>query len=153
MTDEARKLRLTVTSQREIAAWTKNDKRVTLYAVEAKGWDGLPLRSFQELTVGEEIEYEARVYHHAEHGDSLTLKKTGAGFSKALSDLQDEVGALRSRVQNLERRLGDPETDVHPAQKDPDAPRGPAFLPEVVDRSKPDEEPGDDSPWGKDPPF
>lgn len=132
MAEEARKLRLKVASQRVISSWTKNDKEVTLYAVEVDGWKGLPLRSFQELPIGQEIEYEARVYHHAEHGDSLTLKKPSAGLGKAVAELQEEVSALRSRITNLERRLGDPEAQVHPAQRDPDVPRGPSLVPTVA---------------------
>lgn len=140
MSEKAEKLALKVTGQSVISSWVKNKKEVTLYAVEAEkpdgqAWDGLPLRTFQQLPTGTVEEYEAKLYSHAEFGDSLTLKRPSEGLGKTVAQLQTVVEDLVHRVEQLEARLGEPQPEVHPSQTDPDKPRGPSLLPDVVERS------------------
>lgn len=136
MTTEVLKLR--VMRQAVLSSWTKNGKEVTLYSVGAVDEnDQKPdreFRSFQELPIDELVEYTATRYEHPEHGVSWTLKKPSSGLGAQLADLQTVVDVLAERVEKLERRLGDPEPDMHPAQKNPDAPRGPSMLPPIVDK-------------------
>lgn len=146
---DTKKLKLRVTGQSVISSWNKNGAEVTLYAIEAVDEDGktpdLEFRSFQELAVDELVEYEARRYEHPEHGVSWTLKRPSSGLGAAVKELQTAVEVLTRRVAKLEARLGEPEPDVHPAQKDADHPRGPSLLPPVVDEQ--DEKYGKDAPW------
>lgn len=92
-----RKLRV---SSYERIGKTKDDNDI--YKVFAVNEDGSPveeeLRAFQELPVGETIEYALKKYDHPKYGTSYTLyppkEKLGTRVTK-----------LEQRVQELENRL------------------------------------------------
>lgn len=81
----------------------KDNSEGTLYEVEARTPDGAeirePLRTFQELPIGEPIEVAVERYEHERHGVSYTLKR-------AKRRLGQEIDDLRERVQVLERHVG-----------------------------------------------
>lgn len=128
------KEKLRVTETTIISSWIKNGVETTLWDVKACHEDGtavdLTLRSFAELPIGDLIEYELRRYEHPEHGTSWTMKRLSGGLGKKVAELEEKLADLTARLEKLEDRLGDPEIKQHPAQPDPDRPRGPNLIPE-----------------------
>lgn len=134
LTEENHKRLMRVTSQSTLSSWiNKKGGETTLYEVEAVDENGeiidLPLRTFAaELPTDEVLEYELRRYEHPEHGVSWTVKRPNGGLGKRVSELEAEVARLVERISELESRLSEPAPHVHPAQTDPDKPRGPEFF-------------------------
>lgn len=78
----------------------------TLYEVFAVDEEGEPvqeeLRSFQELDLGELVEYEVTRYDDPERGTSFTLKRQPKNTARRVDELEKRVDELEKRLAALE---------------------------------------------------
>lgn len=95
-----RKLR--VTNYEKIGTTKKG---APIYKVFAVKEDGSPvedeLRAFQELPVGEIIEYALKLYDHPEYGKSFTLYPPQDKLGTRVTKLETRVEELEERVAAL----------------------------------------------------
>jgi len=102
-----RKLR--VTNYEQIG---KTQKDAPIYKVFAVKEDGSPvedeLRAFQELPVGEVIEYALKRYDHPQYGVSFTLYPPKEKLGTRVTKLEQKIEELESRLAALESGSGAP---------------------------------------------
>jgi hypothetical protein len=94
-----RKRKLIVTGQKPITKMKlRNGGEATIYEVFAKteGGDYVEeaLRAFDELDVGQLIEYTIEPYNHPQHGMSYTLQPPKKEFHRRLREIEEEHEAL-----------------------------------------------------------
>jgi hypothetical protein len=101
-----RKLR--VTDYKKIG---QTQKGAPIYKVTAVHEDGSPvekdgepieLRAFQELPVGEVVEYGMKKYVHERYGDSYTLYPPKEKLGRRVDALESQIAELQQRVADLE---------------------------------------------------
>lgn len=106
---------LTITGQRELATFKRNNEDATIYEVDAVNEHGKKidklLRTFHaEIPQGELLEFEVSEYVHEQYGQTFTLKLPSKGraskkditeMREQLRKLADRVGALESQVSEL----------------------------------------------------
>lgn len=130
MPDDYKTLRLSILSQEAIFSRPNGS---TLYRVEALDEQGeqVPdLRTFAaELPTLDYQEFKLKRYEHPEHGVTWTILDPSGGPSKTPSDVERRLAGLERRMKALEDRFGEPDPDVHPAQRqNGDEVRGPDFF-------------------------
>jgi len=108
------KKKLTITDQRELATFKRNNEDTVIYEVDAVNEDGKKidklLRTFQpELPIGELIEFEVTEFVHEKYGLTFTLKmpSRGRASKKDISELRSQVNRLADRVGALEQEVGE----------------------------------------------
>lgn len=100
-----RKLR--VTGYDKIGQTTKG---APIFKVTAVNMDGSPveqeLRAFQELPVGEDIEYALKKYVHQQYGDTWTMYPPPEKLGTRVTKLEQRVEELEVRLAGLEPGIG-----------------------------------------------
>jgi hypothetical protein len=99
----------------------KNQKGAdfTIYEIQATNEQGQvvqeTLKSFDELPVGLQAEFEVERYDGGQHGISYTLKRVRPKLGPRVEALEERIiPALEKRIEHLERQLG-----VQPVQPPP----------------------------------
>lgn len=101
-----RKLRVTAYDQ-----IGKTQKGAPIYKVTAVNEDGSPvekdgepveLRAFQELALGEVVQYGLKRYDHPKHGESYTLYPPKEKLGRRVDLLEERVAELLTRIEQLE---------------------------------------------------
>lgn len=136
MPEPAKKtMKLKVLDQRAIFS---RDNGSTLYEVTAQDENGDEverLRTFAHLPRGDLREFEMQAYDHPEYGRTWTIKGQEGGLTSRVEEIEKRLDRLEERFTNfaeqIKRRLGDPEPEVHPAQAatGDGMPKGPGFGP------------------------
>lgn len=100
----------------------KTQKNAPIFKVRAVNEDGSPveeeLRAFQELPVGEVVEYGLKKYVHERWGDSWTLYPPKEKLGTRVTKLEETVEELKQRITQLESGA----SGVAPAPDDQDIP-------------------------------
>lgn len=130
MPDDYKTMRLSIVRQEPIFSRPNGS---TLYRVEAVDDDGeqVPdLRTFaDELPTLTYQDFKLKRYDHPEHGTTWTILDPSGGPSKNQSDVEKRLADLERRMKAMEARFGEPDHDVHPAQRHlGDEVRGPDFF-------------------------
>lgn len=94
-----RKRKLVVTGQKPITKMKlRNGGEATIYEVFAKTDEGEyveeALRSFDELDVGQLMEYDIEPYNHPQHGMSYTLQPPKKEFARRVREMEEQMAAL-----------------------------------------------------------
>lgn len=146
----AAKRKLKVTGQKPITnIKLRNGGTSTLYEVfavtEEGGYVEEALRAFQELDVGQVLEYTIEPYNHPLHGMSYTLTPPKKETARRMRELEEQMQALigwaEERGFNLQRAL-----------KPEPSPPDPAQAAEAEARKKAADAEADER-FGEDPPF
>lgn len=95
----AGKRELVVTGQKPITKMKlRNGGEATIYEVFAKTEGGEyveeALRAFDELDVGQLIEYEVEPYNHPQHGMSYTLQPPKKEFHRRVREMEEQMAAV-----------------------------------------------------------
>lgn len=108
------KRKLIVTGQKPITnIKLNNGGTTTLYEVFATtpegGYVEEPLRAFQELDVGQCLDYEIEVYNHPRYGTSYTLTPPKKETARRLREMEERLAAVIHWAEgqgfNLQREL------------------------------------------------
>jgi hypothetical protein len=88
----------------------QTQKGAPIFKVTAVQENGAPveleLRSFQELPVGEVIEYALKKYVHPQYGDTYTLYPPPEKLGTRVTKLEQRLEEIEKRLQGLESGLG-----------------------------------------------
>lgn len=118
--------KLTIVSCKDVYHGTNSkNKPFTIYEIQATDENNQivqqTLKSFEELPVGLQAEFEVERYDGGQHGISFTLKRVRPKLGPRVEALEEQViPALEKRVEHLERQLGvQPVQPPTPAQPMP----------------------------------
>lgn len=146
----AGKRKLVVTGQKPITKMKlRNGGEATIYEVFAKTEGGEyveeALRAFDELDVGQLIEYEIEPYNHPQHGMSYTLQPPKKEFHRRVRELEEQMAAVMrwAEHQGFDMRRW---TKPHSPPPSPDE-RVQAEVRKKEEAREQVEKYGDDPPW------
>lgn len=130
----------------------RNGGTTTLYEVFAVtpegGYVEEALRSFQELDVGQVLEYEIEPYNHPIHGMSYTLTPPKKETARRMRELEEQVAAISRWAVSQGFEFGKWNTPEGPPPSPDEGADAEAHKKAVEDHA--DEKFGEDPPWGPD---